>query len=435
MRSTALLTAVVCFAFTGLLEAQPPPPPGPPPAQPRPTLRLYVDCLTSGCDSDYMRTEIAFVDHVRNRQDADVHVLITGRSTGSGGTEVTLKFIGQGPFQGLDDEIVFAMGQNDSEDVRRRDLVSTLKLGLARYAARTELGRRLQLNERKLPIAPPPGAPRSGEDPWDYWLFRLSTSANMSGEQSSQSLYLYGSVGANRTTEAWKLSFSGTANHVETRYEFSDGTSYTNVRRNYSSSALVVKSLTDHWSAGFKASAGTDTYYNQAARIKASPVVEYDIFPYAESTRRMFTIQYSLGYNYFDYQETTLFGKDSESVASHGAQASVDVKQRWGTISVGAQASQYLNDLSKYNVSVGGGTSLKLLKGLSLSVSGSTSWIRDQLYLPRGTATNEQVIARQRQLATSYSYSVYLSVSYSFGSIYNNVVNPRLSSGVTYYYY
>lgn len=434
MRSTVLLTAIVCLGCAGLVAAQPPPPQGPPPP-PRPTIRLYVDCLTSGCDSDYMRTEMTFIDHVRNRQDADVHVLITGRSTGSGGTEVTLKFIGQGPFQGVDDEIVFAMGQNDSEDVRRRDLVSMIKLGLARYAARTELGRRLQLAERKMPAGPPPGAPRSGEDPWDYWLFRLSTSASMYGEQSSQSLSLYGSVGANRTTEAWKLSFSGSASHNENRYEFSDGSAYRSVRRNYSSSALIVKSLTDHWSAGLKASAGTDTYYNQAKRIKASPVIEYDVFPYAESTRRMLTIQYSLGYNYFDYQQTTLFGKDSESVASHGVQASADIKQRWGSISVGAQASQYLNDLSKYNVSVGGGTSLKLLKGLSFNVGGSTSWIRDQLYLPRGAASNEQVIARQRQLATSYSYSVYLSISYSFGSIYNNVVNPRMSSGITYYYY
>jgi hypothetical protein len=44
---------------------------------------------------------------------------------------------------------------------------------------------------------------------------------------------------------------------------------------------------------------------------------------------------------------------------------------------------------------------------------------------------------RQRQLATSYSYSVYFGVSYTFGSIFNNVVNPRFGSsggGMIMYY-
>jgi hypothetical protein len=32
---------------------------------------------------------------------------------------------------------------------------------------------------------------------------------------------------------------------------------------------------------------------------------------------------------------------------------------------------------------------------------------------------------RLRQLATSYTYFINLGLSYSFGSIFNNIVNPR----------
>jgi len=34
---------------------------------------------------------------------------------------------------------------------------------------------------------------------------------------------------------------------------------------------------------------------------------------------------------------------------------------------------------------------------------------------------------RQRQLRTSYRYYLAVGISYTFGSIYNNVVNPRFS--------
>ena len=54
---------------------------------------------------------------------------------------------------------------------------------------------------------------------------------------------------------------------------------------------------------------------------------------------------------------------------------------------------------------------------------------RDQLYLPRAGATPEEILVRQQQLATTYRYSINFGLSYSFGSIFNNVVNPRFGSG------
>ena len=38
----------------------------------------------------------------------------------------------------------------------------------------------------------------------------------------------------------------------------------------------------------------------------------------------------------------------------------------------------------------------------------------------------EDILTRQRQLATSFSYFTFVGLSYTFGSIYNTIVNPRL---------
>jgi len=43
--------------------------------------------------------------------------------------------------------------------------------------------------------------------------------------------------------------------------------------------------------------------------------------------------------------------------------------------------------------------------------------------------TVEEILLARRQLQTSYRYSTSISLSYSFGSIFNNVVNPRLGGG------
>ena len=55
--------------------------------------KVFIDCRR--CDIDFIRTEITFVNYVWDRREADIHVLVTTQSTGSGGTEYTMAFIGQ----------------------------------------------------------------------------------------------------------------------------------------------------------------------------------------------------------------------------------------------------------------------------------------------------------------------------------------------------
>ena len=89
------------------------------------------------------------------------------------------------------------------------------------------------------------------------------------------------------------------------------------------------------------------------------------------------------------------------------------------------EMAQYLSQLDKYHITANGGLEVRILKGLSVAFSGEASRRRDQLSLRRGDATNEEILVRQRELATGYEYEFSFGITYSFGSIFNNVVNPR----------
>jgi hypothetical protein len=90
-----------------------------------------------------------------------------------------------------------------------------------------------------------------------------------------------------------------------------------------------------------------------------------------------------------------------------------------------ADFTQALSDLSQYRLGVFGGVEVRLFKGFSLEVSGDYARVRDQRNLPKAGASDEEILVRMKELATGYRYYFSVGISYSFGSIFNNVVNPR----------
>jgi hypothetical protein len=54
--------------------------------------------------------------------------------------------------------------------------------------------------------------------------------------------------------------------------------------------------------------------------------------------------------------------------------------------------------------------------------------IHDQLGLPKGGASTEEILLQTKRLSTQYTYYSSFGLSYTFGSIYNNVVNPRFGN-------
>jgi len=383
-------------------------------------LRVFLDC--NSCDENYLRTEITFINYVRDRADADVHVLVTTQGTGGGGIEYTIKFIGLGRFAGADQSLTYVSAQTNTEDERRAGFAGQFRLGLVRYAADTPLAPRLKVT---FDAPEAKAAAAAQNDPWNFWVFRIGASGNLEGQESGNEKRARASLSANRTTEAWKMNFAAEGEYGREKFVLDEGEIFTSISRNIEADALVAKSLTEHWSAGLVGALESSIFSNYALRTRAAAGIEYDVFPYSQSTRRLLALQYTIGGEMADYEEVTIYGKTSENLVDHRLASTLELRQPWGSAAASFEVAQYLSQPDKYRLSAFGGLEVRLFKGFSVEFFGEVSRRRDQLSLRRGDATNEEILVRQRELATGYEYDFNFGISYSFGSIFNNVVNPR----------
>jgi hypothetical protein len=371
--------------------------------------------------SDYIRKEIPYVNYVRDIHDAQLYIISTSQTTGSGGREYTYFMYGQQEFKGMADTLSFASSPDDTQDQVREMQVRTLKLGLMRYVAKTPLSKYMRISFTE------PIAETVSTDKWNSWVFGASISGSLDGEKSYESSYLNGSLYGRRTTDNWKINLRARYNLNISKYDIGDDT-YTSENRSASFNSLIVRSINDHWSYGGSLDVFSSTYNNVDIGGSIMPGIEYDLFPYSQSTRKQLRFLYSIGYNYANYTDTTIYDKLYEGHFIHSMDIAYEVIQKWGSIDISLNYSNYLYDWSKNNLSLNGFLDLRIAKGLNVSFGGGASLIHDQLGLVKGGATTEEVLLRQRQLATQFSYYTSFGFTYTFGSIYNNVVNPRFGN-------
>ncbi len=207
-------------------------------------IRVFLDC--SDCDRDHMLREVAFVDYVRDRTLAQVHVLITDRRGGSG-SEYTFEFIGLEQFTGLDDRVVYVASETDTADEVRARYTAIFRLGLMRYVARMPLAGRLDVSlaEGLEPVSAQPE-----DDPWNFWVVRLGGTGDISGEEQSSTRALSGFMSLSRTTEAWKVKFAANGRYDESRFDLEGDRSVLSSTRSLAADTLVVRSLGNHWGVG-----------------------------------------------------------------------------------------------------------------------------------------------------------------------------------------
>ncbi|MEW5902055.1 MAG: hypothetical protein AB1715_11380, partial [Acidobacteriota bacterium] len=196
----------------------------------------------------------------------------------------------------------------------------------------------------------------------------------------------------------------------------------------YSFNGLFVKSLGEHWSVGAFLRAASSSYDNIRFSLSPAPAVEYNFFPYSQSTRRQLRCLYTLSFNAVTYREVTVYDETKQNLWQQSLGVTLDIKEKWGSVSTTLVGSHYFHDFSKYKVSLFTDLDLNLVRGLSVFVFGGGSRIHDQVFLPKGGASLEEVLLRRRQLETGYSYFFGVGLSYTFGSIFTNVVNPRFGS-------
>jgi hypothetical protein len=381
--------------------------------------KVFIDC--NRCDINYIRTEITFVNYVWDRQEADVHILITTQGTGSGGSEYTIAFIGQKDYEDLQNTLKFFSNRIETEDEIRKGLVQTLKLGLGPYVARTPMAQAISL------LLKQEVKPTAVEDKWNFWVFNVSLWSDLSGEEQQKSTELSVNFSANRVTPASKLRMGLDIDYEKDRYDVNGGT-ITSISESRDFDGLYVKSISAHWSIGGWVSLSSSTYRNIDFSYSIHPAIEYNFFPYSQSTRRQLRALYKIGFGSYRYRDETIYEKTSENLWNESLSVTLELNEPWGTAELSLEGSHYFHDLNKNRLVLSAELSLRIYKGLSLNIEGRYSKIHDQLSLPREGATVEEILLRQRELASGYKKSIEFGLSYRFGSVFSNVVNPRFGN-------
>ncbi|MDR9419067.1 hypothetical protein [Gracilimonas sp.] len=385
-------------------------------------IKVFLDCFR--CNSDYIQDEIKFVDFVRDKEDSQVHLIITRERSGSG-TEFTLQVIGREEFTGEGKSLTYFSYGSDTDDEERRGLVRYVKAALFNYASTTEA-----INSLDILYTPQDETETEvQEDPWNSWIFELDGRTSMNGEESRKSVDFSGGASAERVTNSLKTEFN--YNYDYNRRKFSDIDSEGNeeesvyITRSHRFWGNQVMALTENWSAGIFTRATNSTRNNYDLNLQGSAGVEYNIFPYEEYSEREISFVYTVGAEYRDYTETTIYLEDEEMLYGQEIRSRVEFTQPWGSISGRADFRTLFNDLQKNRLNIDMRINFRIFRGLELSLNGEYSIINDQLNIPAGDISDAEQLLDLREQFTSYSYELFIGLEYTFGSIFNQAVNPR----------
>lgn len=392
-------------------------------------LSIFVDCSNTWCDMTFIRSGIKGINFTLDNQAADVHILITSLTTGSGGSHFQLIFYGQHAFQGRTDTLGFDVDRNATEVESRDLLLHYLKSGLVPYIIRTGAPRiwNVEFRER-LDSTPGQDTNAIAKDPWDYWIFRVGTNGNLNADAVYRSARYSANLSANRTTEKWKYGLYLNGSKNQSSFKYDDGTGeveFRVVNRDLSLYHYLVGSINQHWSWAYDVRLSQSTFSNYKLRSELSAGLEYNIFPYQQVNNKLLTISYSITAKDQRYYDTTVYNKLQERVFTQGLRANMTMNQKWGNLSIGLYGEQFLNNSNFFNLGVNAYTNIRITGGLSFFVAAFGGVTRDQVFLPKGNASPQEVLARQRQLASGYSYYTSFGINFRFGSKLNNFVNPR----------
>lgn len=386
-----------------------------------PIPNVYLDC--GSCDITYIRTNVTFVNYVRDQSDADIYLMVTDLRTAGGGREYTLVFSDVGTIKNRSDTLRYVSPSTDSGDERRRGLTRYIKVGLVPFVSHSAAMETLNVFYEE-PEDTGDDETETIEDPWNNWVFDINARSWMSGEKTDKEFTFYGGLFAERITPLWKIRMRVRGETERNWIELSEGTKITN--RSWGEYwGLYAYSLTDHLSAGLFTRTNFSTYNNIEYNIQASPAVEYNIFPYTEYSERRFIVSYRLTPSFRNYFDVTIFNKSREFVLEQVLAFEVRYDRRWGRFSTNLSGSHFFHDVDLNRINFNTSLDIRIIRGLSVSFSGRYSLINDQIALPKGDFTDEEILLGLQQQATSYSYGLSFGLSYTFGSIYNNVVNPR----------
>jgi hypothetical protein len=127
-------------------------------------------------DFNYIRSNIKFVDFVNDPLKADVHIIVTHKGTGGGGTNYVVNFYSKTVKQVGDFSLNCLTLPGDTDDTRREHITRTLKLGLMPFVNETTNSPMVEILYNSDMQQP---AEKNGQDdPWNKWVFRAENIHN-----------------------------------------------------------------------------------------------------------------------------------------------------------------------------------------------------------------------------------------------------------------
>ena len=380
-------------------------------------VKVYLNCP---CDDDFIKQNTLLFDYVRDRTLSDIEVFVFQITNAGGGRNYSFEYKGKNDFQNMNNQISIDIPSNLTFVEAREQLLKTFKLGMVYFLQNTPFNNQLEvtfLNE-KYDL-------EESLDQWKNWVFEVSGSFNFENEKSiKEEEYNFG-LEVDRVTEMWRIrSDFGISRSV--KFFSGDNQSYNSERQSTSFSGSVVKSLSNHFSTGIFGSYLNDTFRNYKSFLNFSPALEYNFIPYSEVLTREITLAYKVGYNFYEYFEKTIYGFLDQKMFNQSLTLNLRYREKWGSIYSYLVASQFLDQPDQNRLTLNNYINLRIVRGLSLRISGNFQLIRDQINLPQGEASIEDLLLRQRQISTNFQNRISLGLSYTFGSIFNNIVNTRL---------
>ncbi len=382
---------------------------------------IYFDCRTS-CPMDYIKQELAgTINFLTVETGTDYVVQIRSESIASG-TNVLLDL-------SLASDTVnthnFRIDQNTAPKGIQEAFVHQIRVLLLPLFydnpdSRTKL--RYHFAEDKKEEN---GAESEPVDKWKNWIFDASLDASLYKEEVSEFINLGYGLSAFNITENRKMVFSSYYDDNKQSFDYGDTTISESINT-YVIEGSFVQNLNSHQGFGFKGALGSDSYQNISTAYALFAAYEHNFFPYSENNDRMFTLLYGIGLRRNNYDETTLFGKTSESIITQSFIAQYFKNADWGSFRFLVSGKHLMNYSDRYRMSFSPTLELRLSHGISVYLYFNYSITRDRIYLPAGALTQEEILLRIKDQDSGYRLSTSVSFNYRFGSKYNNFRNPAL---------
>ncbi|MEN8223780.1 MAG: hypothetical protein ABFS05_00335 [Bacteroidota bacterium] len=389
-------------------------------------LKIYLDCAY--CDQDYFNTNFSSVNYVVERTVADVYIQITAMRTATGGTQYTMVLKGYGRFSSHQDTLVFSVPAHATEDQTRTAILEYTRLGLVPYLMKTPIRERITLfideDEEGFNYV-------DQSDKWRNWYFQVNGGGGINNQKSLESYSLNAGLYVSKVTPEIKFESSNNFSFSEQKFMLYDGDSliYSNFssQKELSSVNLFVKSLGNHFGLGVAMGYVKSDYHNLDMQLSVGPAVEYNLYDYALASTKQLRFIYGVDYEYSDYMDTTIYNVMYETRFTHALFIIYSfIEDKW-SVNASAFGSNYLNDFTKFSAGgmLSANYSFDTPEGLTVFGSCGFSYVRDQVGLKKSGLSSDELLLGTQAMETDYNYNFNIGFRFSFGSMFNNVVNPR----------